>query len=76
MEVKKMLSENQLIGLMSEAGMPCVADPGHEVVRLAHDMGIQVIPMHGPSSIMQALVAKDYGFAWCMLGFWRHQVMR
>lgn len=58
MDVKKMLTENQLIGLMSEAGMPCVADPGHEVVRLAHDMGIQVIPMHGPSSIMQALVAS------------------
>ncbi len=57
-DVKKMLSENNDIGLMSEAGMPCVADPGHEVVRLAHDMGIQVIPMHGPSSIMQALVAS------------------
>lgn len=57
-DVKKLLSENIITGLMSEAGMPCVADPGHEVVRLAHDMNIQVVPLHGPSSIMQALVAS------------------
>jgi len=58
LEVKKMLSSNQNIGLMSEAGMPCVADPGFEVVRMAHEMNIEVIPMHGPSSIMLALMAS------------------
>lgn len=46
------------IGLVSEAGMPCIADPGALVVRRAHELGIRVIPMIGPSSIMLALAAS------------------
>ncbi len=46
------------IGLMSEAGCPGVADPGAEVVRLAHQLGITVIPLVGPSSILLALMSS------------------
>jgi len=45
-------------GLLSEAGMPCLADPGAGLVRLAHARGIRVIPLPGPSAIVQALVAS------------------
>ncbi len=48
----------QHIGLLSEAGLPCVADPGNIVVRLAHQKGIRVVPLTGPSSIMLALMAS------------------
>jgi len=47
-----------LIGLLSEAGVPCVADPGAEMVRLAHKKGIRVVPLSGPSSIILALMAS------------------
>jgi len=46
------------IGLLSEAGCPGVADPGAEVVKLAHEMGIQVIPLVGPSSILLAMMGS------------------
>lgn len=46
------------IGLMSEAGCPAVADPGALVVRRAHELGIQVVPLVGPSSILLALMAS------------------
>ncbi len=53
-------------GLMSEAGMPAVADPGAEFVKQAHLEGIQVVPLTGPSSILLALAASGLngqGFA-------------
>jgi 16S rRNA (cytidine1402-2'-O)-methyltransferase len=46
------------IGLLSEAGVPCVADPGSALVSLAHKNGIRVIPLTGPSSIILALMAS------------------
>lgn len=46
------------IGLMSEAGIPCVADPGYQIVNLAHQLGIKVKPLIGPSSILLALMAS------------------
>jgi len=46
------------IGLLSEAGLPCIADPGNIAVRHAHRKGIRVIPLTGPSSIMLALMAS------------------
>lgn len=46
------------IGLVSEAGMPAVADPGSSVVRAAHDMGITVVPLTGPVSLLLALAAS------------------
>ena len=46
------------IGLVSEAGMPAVADPGGSVVRAAHALGITVVPLVGPVSLLLALAAS------------------
>lgn len=46
------------VGLLSEAGVPAVADPGATIVKLAHEKGIQVVPLVGPSSILMALMAS------------------
>jgi 16S rRNA (cytidine1402-2'-O)-methyltransferase len=46
------------IGLMSEAGCPGVADPGAVIVKIAHEKGIQVIPLVGPSSILLAMMGS------------------
>lgn len=48
-------------GLISEAGCPAVADPGADLVRLAHRKGIRVVPLVGPSSILLALMASGLG---------------
>jgi 16S rRNA (cytidine1402-2'-O)-methyltransferase len=47
-------------GLMSEAGCPGIADPGAEIVEKAHRMGIKVVPLVGPSSILLALMASGF----------------
>lgn len=60
-EHKAMLSpclNGENIGLMSEAGCPGVADPGAVIVKLAHENGIQVVPLVGPSSILLAMMAS------------------
>lgn len=63
-EIKEHLSmiqaclEGKNIGLMSEAGCPGVADPGAVIVKLAHEKGIQVVPLVGPSSILLAIMAS------------------
>lgn len=46
------------MGLLSEAGMPAVADPGSSVARAAHDLGLQVVPLVGPVSLLLALAAS------------------
>ena len=46
------------IGLISEAGLPCVADPGNVIVAMAHRKGIKVVPLVGPCSMMMALMAS------------------
>ena len=46
------------LGLASEAGMPAVADPGSSVVRAAHDLGLEVIPLVGPVSLLLTLAAS------------------
>ena len=46
------------MGLVSEAGMPAVADPGSSVVRAAHDLGITVVPLVGPVSLLLAVAAS------------------
>jgi 16S rRNA (cytidine1402-2'-O)-methyltransferase len=46
------------VGLLSEAGMPAVADPGSSVVRAAHELGIRVVPLVGPVSLLLALAAS------------------
>ncbi len=46
------------VGLVSEAGMPAIADPGSSVVRAAHDLGLSVVPLVGPASLLLALAAS------------------
>jgi 16S rRNA (cytidine1402-2'-O)-methyltransferase len=46
------------VGLMSEAGCPGVADPGADVIKLAHELNLEVVPLVGPSSILLALMAS------------------
>ena len=52
------LLNGENIGLMSESGCPGIADPGAVIVKLAHEKGIQVVPLVGPSSILLALMAS------------------
>jgi 16S rRNA (cytidine1402-2'-O)-methyltransferase len=62
-EIPSMLKEvakGQNIGLLSEAGTPCVADPGALVVNTAHQQNIKVVPLNGPSSIILALMASGF----------------
>lgn len=59
-EIRAMLTlfDNGDVGLMSEAGLPAVADPGAELVALCHKNAIEVVPLVGPSSLMLALMAS------------------
>ena len=50
--------EGKSIGLLSEAGCPGIADPGADVVRIAHERNIKVVPLVGPSSILLALMSS------------------
>jgi 16S rRNA (cytidine1402-2'-O)-methyltransferase len=64
------LLEGNDLGIMSEAGTPCVADPGSALVSLAHSHGIRVIPISGPSSITLALMASGFnGQNFTFLGY-------
>ena len=58
------------VGLMSDAGCPAVADPGAQLVQLAHKKGIRVVPMVGPSSILLSLMASGLnGQQFAFLGY-------
>lgn len=57
-ELSQLFQRNQKIGILSEAGLPAIADPGAKLVSLAHQKKIQVIPLIGPSSILMALMAS------------------
>ena len=48
------------IGLLSEAGTPCIADPGAAIVKIAHQKNIKIIPLIGPSSIILSLMASGF----------------
>ncbi|WP_297691037.1 SAM-dependent methyltransferase [uncultured Eudoraea sp.] len=50
--------EGKDVGVLSEAGCPGIADPGSEIARIAHQKGIAVVPLVGPSSIILALMAS------------------
>ena len=57
-------------GLISEAGNPCIADPGHEIVAYAHKRNIKVVPLVGPSSILLALISSGFnGQQFCFHGY-------
>ena len=62
-EISSMLNpclEGIDIGVISDAGCPGIADPGASVVKYAHEKGIQVIPMVGPSSILLAMMSSGF----------------
>ncbi|MGB8374280.1 MAG: SAM-dependent methyltransferase, partial [Salegentibacter sp.] len=62
--------EGKDVGLLSEAGCPGVADPGAEIVKLAHQQGIQVVPLVGPSSILLAMMGSGMnGQSFCFHGY-------
>jgi 16S rRNA (cytidine1402-2'-O)-methyltransferase len=56
----KSIAEGKNIGIISEAGCPGVADPGAEVVAIAHERNIKVVPLVGPSSILLSLMASGF----------------
>ena len=72
-EVEAMLplfNDGRDVGLITEAGLPAVADPGSQLVRLCHRHGIEVVPMSGPSSLMLALMASGLnGQSFAFLGY-------
>jgi 16S rRNA (cytidine1402-2'-O)-methyltransferase len=64
----KLFNDGNDVALISEAGLPAVADPGAQLVALAHRYGIEVVPAVGPSSLMLALMASGLNgqsFAFC-----------
>ena len=62
--------DGQRIGVLSEAGCPAVADPGAALVALAHQQGLRVVPLVGPSSLLLALMASGLnGQRFCFHGY-------
>ncbi len=60
-ELRKMLEsllEGNNAGLLSEAGLPGIADPGSDLIAMAHDIGITIKPLSGPSSVILALISS------------------
>lgn len=72
-EVESYLSlfgDGKDVGLITEAGLPAVADPGAQLVALCHRNGIEVVPFVGPSSLMLALMASGLnGQSFAFLGY-------
>lgn len=72
-DVKSLMEElmaGNNTGLLSEAGLPAVADPGSSVVKYAHQQGIKVVPLSGPSSILLALIGSGMnGQHFCFNGY-------
>lgn len=54
------IKNKKAVGLLSEAGVPCIADPGAVVVQLCHQHSLRVIPLTGPSSLLLALMASGF----------------
>lgn len=66
----KPIDEGKNIGVISDAGCPGVADPGADVVALAHQKNIKVMPLVGPSSILLSLMASGFnGQSFCFNGY-------
>ncbi|MFN4075077.1 MAG: SAM-dependent methyltransferase [Cloacibacterium sp.] len=59
-EAQKLMKSGQDFGLLSEAGLPCIADPGNVMVKWCHENNIKVIPINGPSSIILALISSGF----------------
>lgn len=66
----KPLINGKNVGVLSEAGCPGVADPGADIVELAHQRNIKVVPLIGPSSILLSLMASGFnGQSFCFNGY-------
>lgn len=66
----ELIKEGKNVGVMSEAGLPCVADPGATFVALCQKQGIRIEPLVGPSSIMMALMASGFnGQSFAFVGY-------
>lgn len=64
------IEKGENIGLLSEAGLPCVADPGAMITKIAQRRGIEVLPLVGPSSLMLALMASGFnGQSFAFVGY-------
>ena len=59
-EAQMLMVKGQDFGLLSEAGLPCIADPGNLMVKWCHENGVKVIPINGPSSIIMALISSGF----------------
>lgn len=57
-EAQQLMRSGQDFGLLSEAGLPCIADPGNIIVSWCHENGIKVVPVNGPCSIILALISS------------------
>ena len=55
---RKKVKEEKIIGIISEAGCPGIADPGQQLIAIAHELNIEVKPLVGPNSILLALMAS------------------
>lgn len=66
----KPLSNGEPVGVISEAGCPAIADPGADVVAIAQQRGLKVIPLVGPSSILMGLMGSGFnGQSFAFLGY-------
>lgn len=69
-ELAGLFADGRNVGLLSEAGLPAVADPGALLVALCHRHGIEVVPLVGPSSLMMALMASGLnGQSFAFVGY-------
>ena len=69
-ELVKLFNDGRNVGLISEAGLPAVADPGARLVALCHRQGIDVVPFVGPSSLMMALMSSGLdGQSFAFVGY-------
>jgi len=66
----KPIFKGDSLGLLSDSGTPCIADPGAIIVSKAHELNIEVIPLVGPSSIILSLMASGFnGQCFCFHGY-------
>ncbi len=68
--LQQWLKKGYNVGIMSEAGCPGIADPGADLVAIAHKSGVRVVPLVGPNSIILALMASGLnGQSFCFVGY-------
>lgn len=59
-EAQKLMKSGVDFGLLSEAGLPCIGDPGNIIVAWSHQNNVKVVPVNGPSSFVLALIASGF----------------